>query len=100
MALSKKQLRWSGGREKLMVKQEMWLECSRFDWKIFLSHSGVLSEESAKKEEWKKPNVQALCSWNTTSTLTISVHCVVPGLSLAVLVHSGCLRLMTYLSQA
>lgn len=62
MALSKKQLRWSGGREKLMVKQEMWLECSWFDWKIFLSHSGVLSEESAKKEEWKKPNVQALCS--------------------------------------
>lgn len=35
--LSKKQLRRSGGREKLMVKQEVWLEHNRFDWKIFLS---------------------------------------------------------------
>lgn len=37
--LSKKQLHRSGGREKLMVKQEVWLERSSFDWKIFFSRA-------------------------------------------------------------
>lgn len=73
---------------KLTEKQEVWLESSRFDWKILLS--GAF--RCADRRRGRNPN--------TTSAINGAAHCVLSSLSLAAVVHSGYLRLLTYLSQA
>lgn len=75
---------------KLTEKQEVWLESSRFDWKILLSGAFRCADRRSLKKAERKKSKYYICIRRSCSLCPSKLE----------FGSCGSLRLLTYLSQA